>query len=112
MYDRPETKPKSRIVGVLVGVEGKLEGELYPIFDGENTLGRDPNRFQVAFSQLDPRISRKHAMIIHDEGLFAIKPLNEDNPTLVNDEKLHSIVELPDGATIYMGRSELKFRSL
>src|SRR5262245_66473756 len=29
-----------RILGVLVGVDGPLDGQLFPIFDGENTLGR------------------------------------------------------------------------
>ena len=99
-------------MGVLVGIEGKLEGELYPLYDGDNTLGRDPTQCEVVISELDPSISSKHAKIIHAEGLFAIKPENEENPTLVNDEKLQDMAELSDGATIYMGRSEFRFRSV
>ena len=96
------------VLGVLVGIGGKLIGELYRVGDGESTLGRDP-RCEVRFPERDAHISRRHASIVHTSGLFAIKPLRDDNPTFVNGARIEGVTELPDRAEISLGGSELRF---
>ena len=81
----------SQVVGVLVAVEGELEGQIYGIQDGENRVGRSPT-CQVELSS--KKVSREHAKIIHQDGVFAIAPLSEQNPTLVNDEATEGVAEL------------------
>jgi len=104
----PHAASKEQIVGVLVAVAGKLEGELYAIRDGKSVLGRAP-KCELRFSERDQGISRVHAQIIHDHGLFAIEPLSAENPTLVNRERIQGRAELPDRAEISIGLSEFRF---
>jgi pSer/pThr/pTyr-binding forkhead associated (FHA) protein len=96
------------VVGVLVAVEGELEGEVYRIFDGENRLGRS-SECEVALPS--EWISRQHAMIIHQAGIFAIKPLTDRNATIVNDERIEG-TELGDGALVKLGKTTFRFRSV
>jgi pSer/pThr/pTyr-binding forkhead associated (FHA) protein len=97
-------------VGVLVGVEGEEEGELYAIRNGENTLGRS-EECDVTFRSGSLKFSRQHATIVHDDGVFAIVSLKPENPTLVNGEPIEG-QQLEDGDLIKMGRSALRFRTI
>ena len=97
-----------RIVGVLVAVDGPLEGEVYKLFDGENKLGRSPS-CQVELPSA--KISREHAKLIHRDGVFAIAPLSDRNPTILNDEPTDG-AELGDGDFIKLGRTKFRFRSV
>jgi pSer/pThr/pTyr-binding forkhead associated (FHA) protein len=98
----------SQVVGVLVAVEGELEGQIYGLQDGENRVGRSAT-CQVELSS--KKVSREHAKIIHQDGVFAIAPLSEQNPTLVNDEATEG-GELRDGDYVKVGRTTLRFRSI
>lgn len=98
----------SQVVGVLVAVEGELEGQVYKLQDGENRLGRSASCNVELPSK---KISREHAKIIHQAGVFAIAPLSEQNPTLVNDEPTEG-GELRDGDYVKVGRTVLRFRSI
>jgi len=102
---------QDQIVGVLVCMSGELQGELYALRDGESRLGRDP-RCEVRFSERDKRISRSHAEILHRQGHFAIRPLSDANPTLVNRDRIDGRVELLDGAEISLGGSHFRFRTV
>ena len=97
-----------RVVGVLVAVEGDLEGEIYRVVDGENRIGRSPD-CEIELSS--KKISREHAKLIHRDGVFAIAPLSDKNPTFVNDEPTQGS-ELGDGDSIRLGRTTLRFRSI
>lgn len=97
-----------KVVGVLVAVEGELEGEVYRIYDGENRLGR-ANECEVTLPS--EWISRQHAMIMHQGGIFAIKPLTDRNATIVNDERIEG-AELGDGAYLKLGKTTFRFRSV
>lgn len=99
---------KDEIVGVLAVIDGELKGEVFPIFDGENKLGRSTSADVVLTSKW---ISREHAMVVHNEGVFAIVPLTEKNRTYVNDREVDGS-ELSDGDSIRLGRSTFRFRSV
>lgn len=97
-----------RVVGVLVGIAGRLENEVFRIFDGANKLGRADHCEVVLPSQ---RISREHARLTHQDGSFRIEPLNERNPTRVNGEPTRG-GELADGDELGLGDSTFRFRSV
>jgi pSer/pThr/pTyr-binding forkhead associated (FHA) protein len=96
------------VLGVLVGLEGKLQGEVYRLFDGESKLGRG-EQCQVVL--LSDRISREHALVMHQDGHFAIKPLSERNPTIVNGARVEG-VELKDGDYLKLGDDTFRFRAV
>ena len=98
----------NQVVGVLVAIEGELEGEVYRVYDGENRLGRSPD---CAIELPSRKISREHSKLIHQDGVFVIAPLSDRNPTILNDERTDG-AELSDGDTIKLGRTKLKFRSI
>ena len=96
------------VVGVVVVIDGELKGQLFPVMDGENKLGRATDCDIVLASKW---ISREHAMVVHNEGVFAIVPLTEKNRTYVNDREVDGS-ELADGDSIRLGRSTFRFRSI
>jgi len=96
------------VAGVLVGVDGELMGEVYKIRSGENKLGRSESCDVVLPSV---KISREHATIFHEEGIFGIAPLSEKNATFVNDEPVEAC-ELHDGDVIRLGSSTFRFRTI
>ena len=98
----------SGVVAILIGVDGKLRDEVYKVFDGENTLGRQGAEVQLG--DRDDAISREHAQIIHREGAFGLKPLKDDNPTFLNGEIVDGGAPLSDGDEITLGDSKLRFR--
>ena len=100
---------RGAVTGVLVGIEGKLEGEVYKVRDGENRLGRAPTA-EIRLDDRDETVSREHALIIHRDGAFGIKPLKADNPTFVNGEEVEGGTSLSDGDEIRVGRSTFRFR--
>ena len=100
---------RGAVAGVLIGIEGKLEGEVYKVRDGENRLGRAPTA-EIRLDDRDETVSREHALIIHRDGAFGIKPLKPDNPTFVNGEEVEGGASLSDGDEIRVGRSTFRFR--
>jgi hypothetical protein len=98
----------NQVVGVLVAVEGELEGEVYRVYDGENRIGRSPD---CEIELPSKKISREHAKLIHQDGMFVVAPLSDKNPTILNDEPTEG-AELSDGDTLKMGRTKFRFRSV
>jgi FHA domain len=96
------------VKAVLIGIEGKLEGEIFKVRDGENRVGRAAGA-EIRLDDGDDTISREHAVIIHREGAFGIKALKQDNPTWVNDEQVEGGT-LSDGDRIRVGRNTFRFR--
>ena len=111
----PISAAKGSLVGVLIVVEGAAKGELYKVFDGENTIGRgDASRgdtVEIRTDERDTAVSRKHATIIHESGNFGIKPLKEGmNPTFLNGDEVTGGATLTDGDLIRVGNTTMQFR--
>ena len=100
-------KPLGQVLGVLVAVEGELEGAIHPIRAGSNRLGRHPESEVFLPSEW---ISRQHAEIGFERGIFAIQA-SSDKPTLVNSERIEGS-ELHDGDYIKLGKTTLRFRTI
>ena len=107
-YHQTVDYKKDEVVAVVVAVDGELKGEVFALFDGENKLGRAEASDIVLQSKW---ISREHAMVVHQEGVFAIVPLTEKNRTYVNDREVDG-AELSDGDTIRLGHTTFRFRSI
>jgi pSer/pThr/pTyr-binding forkhead associated (FHA) protein len=107
-YHQAAGYKKDEVSAVLVTIDGDLKGDVFKLFDGENKLGRAEASDIVLPSKW---ISREHAMIVHQEGIFAIVPLTEKNRTYVNDREVDG-AELSDGDTIRLGHTTFRFRSV
>ena len=99
---------KDDVAGVLVAIEGELKGGVFKLFDGENKLGRSESNDVCLASKW---ISREHAMLVHQDGVFAIVPLTEKNRTYVNDREVDG-AELSDGDVVRLGHTTFRFRSI
>jgi pSer/pThr/pTyr-binding forkhead associated (FHA) protein len=99
--------PLGQVVGVLVAVEGELEGTIGPVVSGSNRLGRHPECEVCLPSEW---ISRHHARIEYQHGVFMIEA-SSDKPTIVNSERIDGS-ELHDGDYLKLGKTTLRFRSI
>jgi hypothetical protein len=98
------------LAGVLIVKEGLSRDEIYKVFDGESTMGRGETA-KIRTDDQDATVSREHAMIIHESGIFEIKPLKEGtNPTFLNESEVSGSAELVDGDLIRIGNTIMKFR--
>lgn len=84
----PEAKPK------LVVLRGQRVNVEYPLYEGDNYLGRaDEKPVDIDLEDQEPpdRIwsSRQHALITFDGGLLTIEDLNSTNGTFVNRLRVH-----------------------
>lgn len=99
---------REAVLGVLVAIDGELEGEIFPLHDGDNRLGRSEAGEIVLASQW---ISREHAILVHHDGIFALVPLSESNRTYVNGEEVDGI-EVADSDLIRLGHTTFRFRTI
>jgi hypothetical protein len=106
----PPVAPRGPVVAVLIGIGGRLIGDVYKIHDGENRMGR-LRTADIALDARDDTISREHALILHQNGAFGLKPLRSDNPTFVNGEPIEDGTPLSDGDQIKVGQSTFRFRT-
>jgi len=103
---------KGKVVGVLVGIDGEFEGELFGIHEGDNKIGRSQ---ECGVHLLDPKVSREHAMIAYDDEVLLILPLSGKNPTYLNDEMVEEGDQLSDGDKLRFGSSgssTFRFRTI
>jgi hypothetical protein len=84
----PEAKPK------LVVLRGQRINAEYPLYEGDNYLGRaDEKAVDIDLEDQEPpdRIwsSRQHALITYEGGLLTIEDLKSTNGTFVNRLRVH-----------------------
>lgn len=77
----------------LLVVRGGKPGTEYPLFVGPNVIGRadeKPVEIDLEFQEAPDRIwsSRQHAVIVSENGSFAIEDLNSSNGTYVNRSRV------------------------
>jgi hypothetical protein len=107
----PDAKPRLVVIrGVKIGVE-------YPIYEGENFIGRtDEKPVDIDLEdQEDPeRIwsSRQHACIIFKDGILTIEDLNSSNGTFVNRTRVYpgQKRQLNPNDVIQIGTVQMKVR--
>jgi hypothetical protein len=93
----------------LVFETGALKGRRIPISAQSVIIGRG-GKSQVCDVELPERqISRQHAEIYVEQGLYYIRDLGSKNGTYVNEQPVHGPVRLQDNDTIQIALCE-RFR--
>src|SRR5215470_4807956 len=90
----------------LEAVSGPLRGKVFPLVDGELSIGRDPSNH---ISLLDSLVSRRHCVIRKETGTFRLVDLESRNNTFVSGVPVRERV-LAHGDQIRVGNSVLLFQ--
>jgi Nif-specific regulatory protein len=90
----------------LIALTGPLEGETFPVLDGEFTIGRDPDNALCVSA--DDRVSRRHAVIHAQDQQCTIRDLSDRSRTYVNQRAVSTHL-LEHGDEIRVGRSAFVF---
>ena len=95
-----------RMVALVVTYTWRPEGQVFPIYEGRNYLGRD-EECEVRL-MADPQLSGKHAAILYRGKAFVITDEKSMNGTLVNGAEapltgmpLTNYAEIRTGATVW-----------
>jgi two-component system, cell cycle response regulator len=92
----------------LVQIHGPDLGKKYVLDVDEFTIGReDQNNIVV---DLD-NVSRRHAMVLHSRGTYALKDLNSTNGTYLNDQEVSGTSPLRSGDLVKIGGAIFKYLS-
>lgn len=96
------------MIAYLIGQEGPYSEAVFALEEGEEwTFGRDPDVSTYALS--DPTVSRKHARIFIDDGIYYIENLSTINPLLINGNELKETLQLQEDDIIQIGNNVLRF---
>lgn len=76
---------------------------------GDNVLGRDPSA-DVRIDAIG--VSRRHAMVVIDEGGAVLHDLSSKNGTYVNGERVTAPKPLCDGAEVLLGPVAVRFHRM
>lgn len=99
-----------RIVGVLATWTWNSGGEIFPVCEGSTLLGTSPECEARVSS--DPRMSGRHASIVHRGEGFWIDDENSMNGTYVDGALVEEKRRLPDSAVIRTGGTVWRFTVL
>lgn len=94
---------RERYTGWLIGEQGPLANQRFPLRAGENRIGRDPQFANIVIP--DPHVSRRHAIILVSNQGVMIANQNKYNPTIINGRPVTNTVPLNDGDRIQLGSS-------
>ena len=100
-------------VGWLVCLTGVNRGLSFPIYSGDNHIGRNSN-MNIRLKD-ETTISREDHAILHfdaDLNEFSIIPYSTTNPTVVNDNYVKAKKKLSDHDLIQLGDCQLLFIQL
>lgn len=99
------------VVGWLVGMNGSVVGESYPLRMGRNILGRDRKSDVVV---PDEQASAHHADLVYrpEENRFLLMDHNSTNGTYVNDLEIEPRRNLNDRDVIRIGTQRFMFVAL
>lgn len=86
----------------------KATGRTYQVIVRRTPIGRE--RMEGGIVLRDPNVSRRHAELLFDDGVWMIRDLNSTNGTLVDDMDVHEAV-LTDGDVITIGLTNLEFKA-
>ncbi|MCS7312526.1 MAG: FHA domain-containing protein [Acidobacteria bacterium] len=94
----------------LVGVQGAVQGQSFPVPPTGLIIGRDAAFAQVVIP--DPHVSRRQAQIQRNaQGQFVLVNLSQTNPTLVNGHPVEAEHILRPGDRIQVAGHVLEVRS-
>ncbi|MBR3316938.1 MAG: FHA domain-containing protein [Atopobiaceae bacterium] len=83
-------------------------GRTYQVIVRRTPIGRE--RVPGGIVLHDPNVSRRHAELVFENGLWQIRDLNSTNGTLVDDMDVREAI-LTDGDVITIGLTNLEFKA-
>lgn len=104
-------RPSRKICGWIVSFTIEPMGIDFRIYEGINTIGRDPEN-TITVSD-DMSVSGKHVSILSKKGRFYIKDEMSANGSYINNVELEvgKTYDLNDGDEIKLGTTVFKFRT-
>jgi hypothetical protein len=104
-------QPTAEALGTLKAVRGPVEGRSYRLTERINTIGRDPQRCEVAIRD-DGYISTTHCRIEFTDHDVRLSDLHSRHGTVLNGQNIppDQVVALADGDRIRVGETELEFK--
>ena len=91
---------------LVVRSGGGRAGETFPIDTDETTVGRSPD---CDIFLDDVTVSRRHAVLVEEDGAFTIEDLGSLNGTFVNRRRIEDVQRLSDGDEVQIGKYRLSF---
>ena len=103
-FDEPEKTKSERVTRLLIG---KNEGKelRFPLFKDRLTIGRTSHNDIQLKAQF---VSRRHAVIVTENGVTRIVDWGSKNGVFVNDKRV-SEQSLKNGDTVAIGVTEFKY---
>jgi len=89
----------------LIGAQGTLFGQIFPLQPGTTTIGRDETN---TLTMPDPTVSRRHAQISVQNGSYLIRDLGSSNGTFVNGMRVTEHTLRP-GDEVQIGGTKFRF---
>ena len=108
----PERARRAVLRALATGVEYQLEvGREFRIGRGDPARGLRPEISLPEPLALQQGVSRLHAKILYEEGIFYLVDLNSTNSTYINGSKLQpqQAYSLRDGDIIELGNYKLQY---
>lgn len=103
-----------RLVGVLVSYDAVSTGEVYKVYEGRTSVGRNVE-CDIAFPN-DSAMSSKHLSIqfVPSKGEFRAEDTNSSNGSYVNGEcyVIGDVIKLKSGDVIVLGATKLLFLAI
>ena len=93
--------------GQLVGLEGPYAGQVFSLSQPNMVIGRESD-CQIVLA-LDVTISRKHAMLLIENGVYILQDNGSSNGTYVNGQRLFTSIPLVPDDTVQFGSSKFRF---
>jgi len=90
----------------LVGVAGPYTSMTFPLDRDHIEIGRDASNTIILDG--DPAVSRKHAVITRQGGVYSVRDLGSTNGTYVNGARVQSAALSP-GDVVHFGGSSFRF---
>ena len=102
------------MVGLLVSYSDKPTGEVYKVYEGRTTIGRDSS-CDISFPN-DNHMSSKHLLIqyVEAKGAFKAKDLGSSNGSNVNGSVyvMDETIDLKNNDKIVLGSTLLVFLAI
>src|SRR5687768_9233574 len=95
------------VLRLLLGAQGELDGRIIRLPSSRFVIGR-PGQAGVGLALPDPKVSREHAEVLSDGGVFLLRDRSSRNGTFVNGVQVREQV-LKSQDVLRIGRSLLVF---
>lgn len=103
-----------KVVGLLVSYSANPAGEIYKVYEGRTTIGRD-STCDIPFPN-DTHMSAKHFLIqfVEAKGVFKAKDQGSSNGTFVNGQVyvMDEPIDLKTNDVLVLGETKLVFLAI